>query len=171
VGAVPGAVVLRSDAIRKELRGAPALTRLGPEAYTEDVSRQVYETLVRRATTILSGGQAVIADAVFARPEDRDTIERCAASASVPFAGLWLDAPASTLIARVEGRGADASDADATVVRLQRGQDVGVITWHRLDAARGPDAVRGDAAAILRTAPDHGDTMETMATTNDGKDG
>ena len=40
-------------------------------------------------------------EAVYARPSDRDAIGRVAADASVPFAGLWLDAPEQTLVARV----------------------------------------------------------------------
>lgn len=47
VGAVPGAVVLRSDEIRKRLCGVPHLQRLGPEGYSAQVSERVYATLGR----------------------------------------------------------------------------------------------------------------------------
>ena len=77
----------------------------------------------------------MVADAVFARPADRDLIEQVAAAAGVPFIGVWLDAPESVLIARTEQRRGDASDADAAVVRLQRSQDTGPIRWCRLDAS------------------------------------
>jgi aminoglycoside phosphotransferase family enzyme len=46
VGAVPGAVVIRSDEIRKQLSGVEPLHRLGPEGYTAAVSERVYTTLV-----------------------------------------------------------------------------------------------------------------------------
>ena len=51
VGPVPGAVVLRSDEIRKQLCGVPLLEHLGPESYTADVSRRVYVTLAERTST------------------------------------------------------------------------------------------------------------------------
>src|SRR5690606_16109961 len=38
IGAAPGAVVLRSDVIRKRLCGVPESARLGPEGYTAEVS-------------------------------------------------------------------------------------------------------------------------------------
>ena len=62
-------------------------------------------------------------------------IEQVAAAASVPFIGLWLDAPESMLIDRTAQRRNDASDADANVVRMQRAQDTGDIRWCRLDAS------------------------------------
>ena len=49
IGAVPGAVVLRSDEIRKRLCGVQPLQRLGPEGYTPEVSGRVYATVADRA--------------------------------------------------------------------------------------------------------------------------
>jgi predicted kinase len=54
------------------------------------------------------------------------------------------------LVARAEDRGLDASDADAAVVRQQHAQDIGVVTWSRIDAAAGSDAVARTAAEWLR---------------------
>jgi predicted kinase len=104
IGAAPGAVVIRSDEIRKRLCGVEPLQRLGPEGYTDDVTRRVYETVADRAAAIARSGHAAIADAVFARATDRDAIERAAQTAHVPFFGIWLDAPAEQLIARITRR-------------------------------------------------------------------
>ena len=134
IGAVPGAVVIRSDETRKRLCGVPLLERLGPEGYEPHVSQRVYTTLAERAVVVVRGGHSVVVDAVYARPADRQAIEQVAAAAAVPFLGLWLDAPESVLIARTERRTNDPSDADATVIRLQRARDPGPITWSRLDA-------------------------------------
>ena len=134
LGAVPGAVVLRSDEIRKQLCGVALLQRLGPEGYSSQVSERVYRTLAERAVAILDGGHSVIVDAVYARPEDREVIERVAGDRSLPFCGLWLDAPESLLVARVSQRARDPSDADAEVVRVQHAQGTGPITWSRIDA-------------------------------------
>ena len=135
VGAVPGAVVLRSDETRKRLCGVPLLQRLGPEGYSSPVSERVYSTLAEEAALVLRAGHSVVVDAVYARAADRSVIEQVAETASTPFIGLWLEAPESELIARTEQRRNDASDADATVVRMQRAQDTGDISWCRLDAS------------------------------------
>lgn len=149
-GAVPGAVVLRSDELRKRLCGAAPLDRLGPEAYTPEVSARVYATMVERAGRILRAGYGVIADAVYGRPDDRRAIEQAAAAAGVPFAGIWLDAPEATLIARVGARRADASDAEADVIRMQLIQATGSNDWRRVDASGPIDDVVRRAAALVQ---------------------
>jgi predicted kinase len=138
VGAVPGAVVLRSDEIRKQLFGMARLQHLAAEAYDAAVSERVYRTLADQAGVILRAGHSAIVDAVYARPTDRQAIEHAAAEASAPFVGLWLDAPESTLIARVNDRRGDPSDATTKVVRLQIAQAAGVSDWQRVDASDSP---------------------------------
>jgi aminoglycoside phosphotransferase family enzyme/predicted kinase len=149
VGATPGSVVIRSDVIRKRLCRVDPFQRLGPEGYTMDTSQRVYRTLIDRARVVVAGGQAAIADAVFARPCDRDALEQTAKAAGAAFVGLWLDAPESALIARSERRRLDASDAGAEVVRHQRAQGTGAITWHRVDASSTPEQVLKQATVIL----------------------
>ena len=117
IGAVPGAVVVRSDEIRKRLCGVNLLTRLGAAGYTADVTQHVYETIRQRADMVVRDGHSVIVDAVFARRADRDAIQRDAAAAGVPFIGLWLEGPEQMLVERLRRRPADASDADAAVLR------------------------------------------------------
>lgn len=135
IGAVPGAVVIRSDETRKRLCGVPLLERLGPEGYSPHLSQRVYSTLAERAALVVRGGHSAVVDAVYARPADRQAIEQVATAAAVPFIGLWLDAPESVLIARTERRTNDPSDADASVIRLQQSQGPGAITWRRLEAS------------------------------------
>ena len=147
VGAVPGAVVLRSDETRKRLCGVALLQRLGPEGYSSHVSERVYSTLAEQAALVLRAGHSVVVDAVYARAVDRDVIKHVAEAASVPFIGLWLEAPESLLIDRTAQRSSDPSDADANVVRMQRAQDIGDIHWSRLDASVA-------AASVLSTATD-----------------
>ena len=135
IGAVPGAVVVRSDEIRKHICGVDPLQRLGPQGYTPDVNQRVYATVAHRAAQVVAGGHAAIVDAVYAGPADREAIEAMASAAHVPFAGVWLEAPESVLIARSDQRGLDASDADASVIRGQLARAPGTIHWHRIDAS------------------------------------
>jgi aminoglycoside phosphotransferase family enzyme/predicted kinase len=149
IGPVPGAMRLRSDEIRKELCGRPELERLGPEGYSPAVTERVYAMLANRAAAVLRAGHGVIVDAVYAHPEERAAIERVAASAAAPFVGLWLDAPESMLIERVQRRTADVSDADEAVVRAQRARDIGVLTWDRLDASIAVDGLLQQARTVI----------------------
>ncbi len=152
LGTVPGAVVLRSDEIRKRLCGVPLLEPLGPEGYSADVTARVYATISAQAAAILRAGHSVVADAVHAHAGDRRAIEQVAEAASVPFVGLWLEAPEPTLAERVTGRRSDASDADAGIVHRQLADDLGDLAWPRLDASAPADTVLAAAFARVRAA-------------------
>ena len=143
LGAVPGAVVLRSDVIRKRLFGLEPTEKLPEAAYAEEVSERVFEHLAGRAETLLRAGRTVIADGVFGGPDKRARIERAAAAAGAPFFGVWLEAPEPVLEARVGGRERDASDADIAVVRAQSAMRTGAIDWSSIDAC-GPVEVVAD---------------------------
>jgi aminoglycoside phosphotransferase family enzyme/predicted kinase len=149
VGPVPGAIVLRSDEIRKRLAGVSPLERLDAQGYSALASERVYTTLADSAAQIVRNGHSVIVDAVYARSADRQAIEHAAARASIPFEGLWLDAAESTLVARAERRRHDASDADASVIRTQLAQGPGSLDWHRIDASAAALAVAEHVTAYL----------------------
>ena len=149
VGGVPGSVVIRSDLIRKRLSGVPPLERLGPEGYSSEMSERVYATVFERARMTIREGHSVIVDAVYARPGDRQGIEGVAADVAVPFVGIWLEAPETTLIERVQQRRNDASDANAAVIRLQHRDGTGVIGWHRVEASRSLGVVVDEASKYV----------------------
>lgn len=119
VGKPPGARILRSDVLRKRLAGVLSETPLPASAYTAEAGRATYMALDGLAWTGLAAGQAVIADAVFGVPEERDAIEDVASRIDSSFTGLWLELPEGERITRVEGRVSDASDANARIVRAQ----------------------------------------------------
>lgn len=149
IGQAPGAVHLRSDIERKKLCGVDEAKRLPPAAYRPQISEEVYRKLRELAGAALRAGQSVIVDAVHARPEERDALAAVAASAAVPFLGLWLDAPVETLVARVAARMNDASDATPEVVREQTRFAPGRLDWMRLDADRSLAALTQDALQRL----------------------
>jgi hypothetical protein len=154
LGAAPGAVILRSDVIRKSLLGVDPLVRLGADAYTPEVSTRVYETLVERGRTALLAGHAVIADAVHARPEERAAIESVARSAGVPFVGIWLEGSEDVLAHRLRVRTGDPSDATTDVLARQMQSGARDLTWPRLDVTGDADDVRAKAEALLPKAAD-----------------
>jgi hypothetical protein len=165
VGAVPGAIVVRSDEVRKRLCGVEPFDRLGPEGYTDAMSTHVYAAVLEQATRVVRAGHTAIVDAVFARPEDRVAAERATQDAGVPFTGLWLEARPDVLVRRVQQRRSDVSDADAAVVRHQLSEDVGNIGWRRIDAEASVDAMVVEARRIL--ASDAGSRQGTSTAAPD----
>src|SRR5204862_258190 len=86
------------------------------------------------AAEILATGTAVIADAVFDRPDKRRAIRSIAEAAELPFHGIWLEAPEETLLARISSRHGGPSDATASVVADQIARGCGVMEWEQIDA-------------------------------------
>jgi aminoglycoside phosphotransferase family enzyme/predicted kinase len=134
-GAAPGAVVLRTDEIRKRLAGVEPTDVLAPEAYGPETSAHVYDEMLRIARQSLRAGLAVTLDAVFLRGEERAAAEALASELGLAFQGLWLEGEPGELKRRLDARVGDASDAKASVLAFQLTQDPGPITWRRLDAA------------------------------------
>ncbi|RMF11213.1 MAG: hypothetical protein D6763_03800 [Alphaproteobacteria bacterium] len=145
----PGAVVLRSDEIRKRMFDVAPEKRLPTAAYSREASRTMYVRMMADAYQALVAGWPVVADATFMAPGDRAAIETVAQDAGAAFTGLWLDAPGEVLMTRVAGRTDDASDADATVVARQLEADVGEITWSRIDASGDVETVVAAALSAL----------------------
>jgi aminoglycoside phosphotransferase family enzyme/predicted kinase len=148
LGGAPGAVILRSDEIRKRLAGVGPLDRIPRRAYTSRRSAETYGEMFRLAGRLLDAGRTVVLDAVFLGPDLRAAAEELASEAEVPFHGLWLEGQAEQLRARLNARQGDASDADAVVLEEQLDRDAGPISWIVADAAK-PDAAL--AALIAQT--------------------
>jgi hypothetical protein len=144
-----GARVLRSDVIRKRLFGVAPETRLPASAYAPEVSRGVYQALRQKAVVALAAGYSVIIDAVSLKPEERQSFAAIAKAASVPFSGLWLAAPATTMEMRLRARRHDASDASPEVLARQLQQDAGPIDWASIDAGSGPETCLAAARRAL----------------------
>jgi uncharacterized protein len=140
IGAAPGARIARSDVLRKRIAGIDPLTRLSVEGYSPEMTRRTYEAVYEESRRALATGHSVIADAVFAKPEERLAIADVAREMNVPFDGLWLEAPQDVMEARVTKRKNNPSDADAAVVRLQQSYDIGNLEWTRIDSS-GPKSV------------------------------
>jgi hypothetical protein len=153
LGAPPGAVLLRSDVIRKRLFGVDPLARLPGSSYDEEATARVYAWMLHAAESAAQAGHSVIVDAVFADPAHRAALERIAASVGVPFAGLWLDVGEAVAARRLRARVRDASDATVPVLLAQMARPTGAMTWRRVNGSGSVDEVEAAARRILNHPP------------------
>lgn len=135
LGAAPGAVILRTDEVRKRLMGVAPDSRLPASAYGAGFYEQVYDTLFSEAEQALRAGRAVVLDATFIDPDLRRRARALAGRTGVPFQGVWLEAPAQVLAQRIAGRQGDASDATVETLQMQLDRGTGDLDWTRLDAS------------------------------------
>lgn len=151
LGRAPGAIHLRSDVIRKRLSGVDPLTRLPASAYGPGTSAPVYEKMTALAAAVIGAGHTAIVDAVFAREDERQAIAAIAQKQGTPFQGIWLDAPAEILKARVSARRGDASDATTDVVDRQAKMVRGTLDWQQVEAT-------GDLGSVVQRVTEYLDT-------------
>lgn len=152
-GAAPGALVVRSDVVRKRLLGVDPSEGLPAEAYAPRISTLVYQTIQDQAAIALGAGHAVIVDAVYARQGEREGIEAVARRLGVPFDGLWLEVPREVMVRRIEGRRGDASDATVAVLDEQLGYDVSTVAWAQVSGGGTHKAVQAAARRALMRPP------------------
>ncbi|GEO82897.1 bifunctional aminoglycoside phosphotransferase/ATP-binding protein [Pararhodospirillum oryzae] len=155
LGAAPGALVLRTDVLRKRLMGLTPYQPLGPEGYTPEVHIRTYALLAAEARTALAAGHGVVLDGVHARPGEREAAEALAQAAQVPFSGLWVYTPVQVAVERIETRVRNPSDVTPEVRANQEKFDLGAVTWTRIDSSGSKDAtVKAGLAALGVEAPD-----------------
>ena len=136
---LPGAVVLRTDVLRKQLFQVNEADRLPECAYQPEITEQIYEILVQRAVQVLSQGHSVVADAVFARESERAAIHDAARRLNIAFVGLFLQTDLATRRSRVGRRKSDVSDATPEIAGLQEKYDIGAVDWAIIDASGTPE--------------------------------
>lgn len=147
-----GAILLRTDVLRKRMRGLALTARLADDTYTAVASRAVYDEMFAHARCALKAGQSVILDAVFAHQSERRAAGALAQALGLPFHGIWLDAPYSDLVTRLDQRKGDASDATKAVLDRQCRSETGVIDWTKIDTASGPEQILARACKLIGAA-------------------
>ncbi len=135
----PGAVVLRTDVLRKQLFETREEDRLPESAYRPEVTKRIYEMVAKRAERILLQGHSVIVDGVFARESERTKIDDVAKRLSIRQVGLFLVADVAIRMRRVPGRTNDASDATPAIAGHQETYDLGTMGWNAVDASGTPE--------------------------------
>lgn len=151
LGRPMGAVILRTDVLRKQLMGVDAETRLGPEGYSPEMSLRTYQALYDGCAKLLKSGLTVVADAVFAKEEQRGGIETLAISLGLPFEGLWLEANPEVMRQRIQSRKRNASDATIEVLNRQIEAGPGNINWLRLDSSASKEETFANACGRIRS--------------------
>ncbi|MGA0602995.1 AAA family ATPase [Caulobacter sp. KR2-114] len=133
LGAAPGAVILRSDEVRKRLAGLGPTDPAPADAYGREQMQAAYAVMLGEAERALRAGRAVILDATYMDVANREAAQALATRLDVAFDGIWLTAPAAVLEARVAARQGDASDATVEVLRGQLARGPGALSWRQVD--------------------------------------
>ncbi|NNE40723.1 MAG: AAA family ATPase [Marinicaulis sp.] len=129
-----GAIMLRSDVVRKRLLGQTPETQLEKSGYVTAHSHAAYQRLFKDARRALRAGQSVVIDATFLDQEFRTAAEALAEKLDVPFSGVWLSAPRNVLLDRITKRMNGASDATSDVLENQLEHKVDTGGWLEVDA-------------------------------------
>ena len=148
----PGALIVRSDVVRKRLFGVGETTALPEAAYQPDVTARVYDTLSNAAERVLLQGCSVVLDAAFLREVERTGLAGLAHKHGARFVGLFLTADLATRLARIGQRKNDASDATRDVALMQETLAIGAVDWHMVDASGTPDQLLFNVRVLFEPA-------------------
>ncbi len=145
-----GALMLRSDEIRKSLAGIdpldPSPAPLEAGLYRPEMTGATYAELLTRARTALELGRTMVLDATWRDPRWRKAAADVAAAASADLVEVRCVAPLEVALERVRRRsGTDASDATEEVTRALSSCDGGWSTATEIDTS-------GEAATAIAAA-------------------
>lgn len=115
-----GAVVLRSDEVRKDLLGRAHHEPAGAGGYDAEVTAGTYAELLDRARALLAHGVSVVLDASWADPLHRRVAVSVAREVRADLREVELRVPAAVAHARLRARRGDASDAGVAVHERMR---------------------------------------------------
>ncbi len=136
-----GAVVFRSDRVRKESQGLDPGSSAAAEweagIYRRAVTEQTYRTLVNRAGRLLRMGETVILDASWSDPRWREEARQEAARCSSLITELCCRLPAPAASARLKQRAGSGDPSDADELTATQ-MSIGFAAW--------PEAVVVDTA-------------------------
>jgi len=151
-----GALVLRSDHVRRDLAGLDPLAHtpagLDEGLYEQSATDATYAELLARAQAPLGLGQTVVLDATWRDPRWRKAAGGLAKETSSDLVELRCVAPLEVAVERINRRlvaGVDPSDATEEVARALAASDVPWTTATDVDTSGDPAAAV--AAALART--------------------
>jgi hypothetical protein len=149
VGSEVLAPVVGSDRTRKSLLGAGPTTSVSSapwtDAYSADMTEQVYEEVLRRARSVLQSRRPVVIDASFRARAHREAVRRLARDAEVPFLFIECRAPVDVCRERLSQRDQEPSVSDARTAIL----DDFVAHWEPVDELELPEHLSLDTSGSL----------------------
>lgn len=154
-----GFIVIRSDAVRKELAGvaetADSPAEVREDLYSTPMTEATYAACLEQAEALLFEGKRVIVDATFRADKHRKVFLDLALKWGVPTLFLVCQANPETVRLRLGQRKGDVSDADWSVYQQLAGtwEQAGDATraWLRLIANDGsPEEAVARAVAELK---------------------
>ena len=148
-----GAVIIRSDYIRKELSGVDETEPAPPDAYSREMTSRVYELMICRASAVLSGGLPVVLDATF---QSRDAQLLVAGLADIRGAvchRIWCHCHTETALRRIRHRTGDPSDASEEIrARQETIASFPTSDWHVLSTDGTTEEVAASVSELLEAA-------------------
>jgi len=120
----------------------------GSGIYCPAFTKATYAELLRRAASLLSHGELVVADASWTSAEHRSAAAAVARGASARLVPLRCAAPAGLAMQRLATRAAGASDADRSVARQMA---AAMAPWPEavtIDTSRGSPAGENDHSGV-----------------------
>lgn len=157
LGPAPGAVIIRSDVLRKAMFHVSELQRLPQSAYSAEATTEVYAALMTKAGSIAAQGHSVVIDAAFLQAGERRGLEAIEPHACSHI-GLFLQARLDVRQRRIAARHDDASDATPEIATLQEGVATGDLGWHVIDANDAPSDTLTRAMACITACLEPGPT-------------
>jgi uncharacterized protein len=113
-----GAVLLRTDRIRRELPSAAGLSGAagyGRGLYESGPVHDTYREMLDRARTLIEHGESVVLDASWSDPDERRSARHLAQDSLASLVELRCEAPLDVTKQRIADRAGDESDATEEV--------------------------------------------------------
>jgi predicted kinase len=152
-----GAVVLRSDEVRKDLAGIAhevhATAALGAGIYGADATAATYTELLARARVLLERGESVVLDATWGGADRRVDARHLAADTVSDLVELRCEAPAEVVESRVAARSRAGSDPSDATVEVARAVAARFDAWPEADLIDTTGAIDPCVDRARRAAP------------------
>ncbi|GAA0626223.1 AAA family ATPase [Kutzneria viridogrisea] len=153
-----GAVLLRSDRVRKEIADrnplAPSASGWEQGLYSPAHTARTYQELLRRARHLLGHGESVVLDASWRDAAERERAGELAHAVSAALVELECRVPRALADARIRARTADPSDATTGIAGVMAAH---FHPWPRAGVidTSGPVAGAAEQAALACATPFH----------------
>ncbi len=150
IGRAQGAVVIRSDYIRKELTGVEDTEPAPSGAYSAEMTARVYELMITRAAAVLAGGLPVVLDATFQSREAQLLVAGLAEIRGAECHCIWCHCRTEIALERIRNRTGDPSDATEEIrARQEAIASFPTGKWQVLST----DGTREEVAASISSKP------------------